>query len=93
MNQGSAISVDSAGNAYVTGQFMFTATFGSHTLTVGEEGWGSHIFVAKLSPNGNWLWAISAGGSMHNWGSGIALDDEGSAYVTGCFPARRLLAI
>ena len=85
MNQGSAISVDSAGNAYVTGQFMFTATFGSHTLTVGEEGWGSHIFVAKLSPNGNWLWAISAGGSMHNWGSGIALDDEGSAYVTGVF--------
>ncbi|HNU53588.1 MAG TPA: SBBP repeat-containing protein, partial [Candidatus Syntrophosphaera sp.] len=43
---GYGIAVDGAGNAYVTGRFEGTATFGSHTM---EAMGGTDIFVAKLS--------------------------------------------
>jgi hypothetical protein len=77
---GSAIAVNAAGNAYVTGAFRGTATFGDVTLTsAGEE----DMFVAKYAPDGNVLWARSARGSESSWGDGIALDAAGNAYVTG----------
>ena len=45
---GIGIAVDGAGNAYVTGDFEGTATFGSHTLTASGGYWDKDIFVAKL---------------------------------------------
>ena len=78
------ISLDSAGNAYVVGYFKCAATFGSHTLTANGY-WSSDIFVAKLDPNGNWIWAVNAGGTEYDVGFGIALDGAGNAWVTGYF--------
>ncbi len=78
---GRGIAVDGAGNAYVTGYFQGAATFGSQTLTAS----GKDIFVAKLSPNGNWLWAVKAGGTHDDEGHGIAVDGAGNTYVTGFF--------
>jgi len=78
------IAVDDSSNVYVTGEFMSTATFGSHTLTAGGD-WD--MFVAKLDTDGNWLWVVQAGGARdeRDSGRGIALDKEGNVYVTGCF--------
>ena len=45
---GFGITVDNAGNTYVTGFFNGTATFGSYSLS----GYGD-IFVAKMDANGN----------------------------------------
>ena len=78
------ISLDSAGNAYVVGYFKYAATFGNHTLTANGY-WSSDIFVAKLDPNGNWIWAVNAGGTEYDVGFGIALDGAGNAWVTGYF--------
>ncbi|MBW6514807.1 MAG: T9SS type A sorting domain-containing protein, partial [Candidatus Syntrophosphaera sp.] len=81
-DSGVGIAVDSAGNALLTGAFQVTASFGAHTLTSS----GSYdIFAAKLDPTGNWLWAKRAGGALWNAGSGIAVDEDGNAYLTGAF--------
>ena len=81
-DEGLGIAVDGAGYVYVTGYFSGTATFGSHTLTTNGS---KDIFVAKLDSNGNWLWAVKAGGAGNDEGHGIAVDGAGNAYVTGCF--------
>ena len=82
---GKSIAVDAAGNAWVTGYFQYTVTFGSHTLTSNSTTWYYDVFVAKLDPSGNWLWAVGAGGSTEDWGRGIAVDAAGNAWVTGSF--------
>ena len=76
------ITVDGADNAYVTGYFQNTATFGNHTLTTNGE---HDIFAAKLDPSGNWLWAVRAGGIDWDIGGGIDVDEAGNVYVTGYF--------
>ena len=76
------IYVDSAGNSYVTGWFEGSATFGGTTLTSNGN---SDVFVAKLDTNGNWLWAISAGGDSGDQGYGVSVDPNGFSYVTGFF--------
>ncbi|MDY0326035.1 MAG: SBBP repeat-containing protein [Candidatus Cloacimonadaceae bacterium] len=81
-----AIAVDSAANIYLTGDFYNNAgsssTFGTTTLT---SSGGRDIFVAKLSSDGNWLWAKSAGGIGVDCGYGIAVDSSSQVYLTGCF--------
>ncbi|MDD4223392.1 MAG: SBBP repeat-containing protein [Candidatus Cloacimonetes bacterium] len=77
-----SIAIDSQGNQYVTGYFQGTASFGSQTLT---SSGGYDIFVAKLDSNGNWLWAVKAGGTSSDEGFGIAVDGVGNAYLTGYF--------
>ena len=82
VDQGYGIAVDGAGNAYVTGRFEGTATFGSHTLT----STGSYdIFAARLNPSGTWQWAVKAGGTDSDIGYGIAVDEAANAYVIGIF--------
>lgn len=82
-DRGYGIALDGSGNAYVTGYFNRTASFGSHSLSV--SGYDSDIFVAKLDPSGNWLWAVRAGGTKPDEGYCIALDGSGIAYVTGYY--------
>ncbi len=77
------IAVDASGNVYITGGFTQTATFGTTTLTsVGNY----DIFVAKLDPNGAWLWAVQAGGAGGaDLGHGLSVDDLGNVYIAGYF--------
>ena len=78
------IAIDASGNAFVAGCFGTTAQFGPTILTaVG----GCDIFVAKLDGDGNWLWAVRAGGAEYDYAAGIAVDGAGNAYVTGSFLA------
>ena len=81
-DEGYGISTDADGNSYITGQFKGTASFGSFTLTsIGDD----DIFVAKISADGNWLWAENAGGSFDDNGYGISISVDGNVYVTGYF--------
>ncbi|MFA5498544.1 MAG: SBBP repeat-containing protein [Candidatus Cloacimonadia bacterium] len=80
-DEGHGIAVDSAGNSYVTGRIFDTATFGTFTL----NGRGNDIFIAKVGPNGKWLWANLAGWVGDDFGQSIAVDSEGNSYVTGHF--------
>ncbi|MCK4311168.1 MAG: SBBP repeat-containing protein [Candidatus Cloacimonetes bacterium] len=79
---GFVITIDDAGNSYVTGFFSDTATFGSYSLT---SSGGEDIFVAKIDADGNWQWATKAGGTNADFGYGITIDDAGNSYVTGFF--------
>ncbi|MGP8217291.1 MAG: hypothetical protein ACLQQ4_17115, partial [Bacteroidia bacterium] len=80
--RGLAIKADAAGNSYVTGYFYGTATFGTHTITSAGL---QDVFIAKYDPNGNALWAVSAGGPMADIGNAITVDNGGNVLVTGEF--------
>ena len=79
------------GSSVVTGYYDgYIIRFGSATFThpiAGNTNAGdSDIFVAKLDSNGNWIWAIGAGGSdADDEGHGIATLADGSSVVTGSF--------
>ena len=79
---GQGIAVDGAGNAYLTGYFWDTATFGVHTIASCGE---NDIFIAKLDPDGYWLWVVSAGGEYWEEGLGITVDAADNAFLTGHF--------
>jgi len=83
----SAVAADTAGNAYVTGDFSSaTATFGDTTITkVG----GRDLFVAKYDPSGSLVWVRRDGGAESSFascfGRGIAADGDGNVLVTGYY--------
>ncbi len=77
---GYRVAVDGLGSTYVTGSFQLSASFGSFTLTAAGN---RDIYAAKLDADGNWLWAVRAGGSGYDEGTGICLDSAGSAFITG----------
>jgi len=77
-----SITIDSSGNSYITGFFYGNANFGDITLTTNA---GRDIFIAKVTSNGNWVWAKKAGGNGWDGGLSIAIDNSGNLYVTGFF--------
>ncbi|MCK0114726.1 SBBP repeat-containing protein [Gelidibacter sp. F63206] len=85
-DEGTAIAVDSSGNVYFTGNFEGTADFnpGSEVYNLTSNG-VKDIFVCKLDPEGNFLWAKQMGGTTNDKGSGIIVDNSGDVYVTGEF--------
>jgi len=78
------VAVDSSGNAYVVGvtdstDFPIVGT----SLTPGPSG-NEVAFVTKLNSTGTSLiYSTYLGGNGGDWGSGIALDANNSAYVVG----------
>ncbi|WP_375338635.1 SBBP repeat-containing protein [[Phormidium] sp. ETS-05] len=81
-DSGTAITVDSSGNTYVTGTFTGTIVAGANTLT---SAGGNDIFITKLDTNGNYVWAKNIGASSGSFGSGITVDSSGNTYITGSF--------
>jgi hypothetical protein len=86
---GLGIAVDLSGNVYVTGRVqsfdfpLFNALQPDRTLCCGTGGLGSG-FVAKLNPAGSALiYSTYLGGFGQDWGTAIAADAAGNAYVTG----------
>jgi beta-propeller repeat-containing protein len=78
-----SIAVDAAGNAYVTGA-TFSLDFPTSNPLQPNLGGTDDIFVAKLNPEGSALvYSTYLGGSGFDEGDGIAVDEDGNAYVTG----------
>jgi hypothetical protein len=81
-DHGRGIAVDSAGNAYVTGETASDDFPTAHPLH-GTRG-GDDAFVAKLTADGRALvYSTYLGGSGYDYGQSIAVDSAGNAYVTG----------
>lgn len=85
---GYGIAVDGSGNAVVIGSFFSSGDFdpgaGVHTLTATSEG-SDEIFLLKLDPTGNLLWAKSFGGADGDLGYGVGVKSNGNIIATGFF--------
>jgi len=82
LDVGSGIAVDTNGSAYVTG-LTASADFPTAGPYQTDQG-GDDAFVTKLSAAGNALvYSTYLGGGDYDYGDGIAVDANGSAYVTG----------
>jgi hypothetical protein len=84
-DEGTGIALDGAGNAYVTGSTAstnFPTTSAAFQTTYG--GGTGDVFVAKINPSGSTLvYSTYLGGSGNERAVAIAVDQSGSAYVTG----------
>ena len=79
----SAIAVDGAGNAYVTGMTV-SPDFPTVMPIQPTYAGGNDAFVAKLNATGSGLiFSTFLGGTGLDKGNGIALDPAGNVYVTG----------
>jgi len=80
----SGISVDSAGNVYVTGQTTSTDFPTANPIQASFGGGIGDAFVAKLNATGSALvYSTYLGGSGRDDAGGIAVDTADNAYVTG----------
>jgi hypothetical protein len=87
-SSGSAIAVDNAGDAYVTGGTYagFPTTPGAFQTTCNDLSVPecSAAFVTEINPAGSALvYSTLLGGSATDRGSSIAVDSSGNAFVTG----------
>jgi uncharacterized protein (TIGR03437 family) len=89
---GTSLAVDNAGNVYVTGMTNssdFPVTSGAYQVSYRGGGGNAceragDAFVTKLNPSGSGLvYSTYVGGSRDDFGSAIAIDASGNAYITG----------
>src|SRR5262249_36871236 len=79
---GFGIVTDTSSNLFVTGYFSGTATFGSSNLV--SAGF-QNVFCCKYDPAGNVLWVRRAGGTLNDFGSGVAVNAQGNVVLAGFF--------
>ncbi len=79
---GLSIDTDSLGNSYITGYYGGTAHFEDQDLT-SSGSWD--VFILKLNPNGDKIWAYSEGGISNDIGYGLAVVPDGRCFIAGWF--------
>src|SRR5205814_8369310 len=79
-----AIALDAAGNVYLTGAFLGTASFNpfAHDMNVRSGGFYD-AFIEKLAPDGTLTWVRTISGPLDNVGRDIAVDSPGHVHATG----------
>ena len=86
VTRGSMVKLDNAGNIYLTGTTTNTADFdpgvGVVSLTSNPF---DDIFVCKLNPAGNLIWAKRVGGNGYDLPGGLAFDAAQNPVLTGEF--------
>lgn len=83
---GQSIAVDAAGNSYITGFFQGTVDFDPSTGVSNLTSNGAYdIFVLKLDPTGNLLWAQQFGANGYDEGTAIMVNNKGDVYASGLF--------
>ncbi len=87
VDKGNRVAADGAGNVYLLGVFSRDASFdpaGSadplSSLSGSQDG-----VLASYTPAGDFRWAIPIGGALLDGTTGLAVDAEGHAYLTGFF--------
>jgi PKD repeat protein len=88
VDDGNAIAVDNAGNAYITG-YSYSTDFPVTSNAYQKQNYASEVtaFVSKINTNSSGtaslLYSTYLGGNYGDIGEGIAVDSAGNAYVTG----------
>ena len=73
---------DQSNNIYVAGNMLDTAIAGDIHLRGNGD---FDVVVAKLNPQGQYIWATNLGGEGMDLPTGLSLDVNGNAYITGIF--------
>lgn len=83
---GFSITTDSNGNVFTTGNFNGVIDFdpGENVFTLNAPT-SLDIYVSKLNPSGNFVWAKQMGGPGTDRGLSISTDLEGNVYTAGVF--------
>ena len=81
------VKVDSKGNIYTSGRFDGTADFdpGPGVFNLSVLGLGSDVFIQKLDPSGNFLWARSIEGTQLEVCRDFVIDANNNFCATGFF--------
>jgi hypothetical protein len=84
-DRGYAVTVDARGNTYVTGDTS-SPDFPTRSQYQGAQ-FGTDVFITKLDTTRSGVYSLIystyLGGDGLDWGWGIAVDENGNAYVTG----------
>ena len=78
---------DTNGDYYITGVFSDVVDFGGTSLTCNSF---FATYLAKLSNDGNVVWAIKGDGFANDFvrGYGVAVDQQGNVYTNGFYSGR-----
>lgn len=81
-----SITTDAAENVYTLGNFGSTADFdpSSNSFLLSSAG-GTDIFISKLTPSGNFVWAKNLGGVASESAGDIILDKHQRLIISGSF--------
>jgi hypothetical protein len=84
---GRSVAVDTSGSTYVTGYFMGTVDFDPAAAGVDDHTSNGNpdIFLSKFDSSGIFQWARTWGGTLSQFGYGVAVDGSGNVYVTGSY--------
>ncbi len=80
-----SIATDRFGNGYVTGLFSGELIAGADTL---HSRGNDDIFLARLSPAGEWLWVRQLGSRGRDQAFAVEVDPEGFPVLAGLFSNR-----
>jgi hypothetical protein len=81
-DKATAVVLDAKGNLYVAGNFGADIHLRKTSFTTQGE---SHSFVAQISKNGHWRWAMGLTGEARNEATNLAITPKGEILVTGRF--------
>lgn len=81
-----SIHVDALDNVYTTGWYSGTVDFdpGANVFNLTSVG-SSDVFILRLDPQGNFMWAKSIGGTNMDLSATVLPDPFGNVYVSGVF--------
>jgi hypothetical protein len=80
-----SVAVDTCGDVLATGSFFGTLDFGGGPLTAVGLG---DMYVAKLGPKGEYVWAKSYGDDLDQFGMAVTVSPLGHVYVAGYFDGK-----
>jgi hypothetical protein len=97
---GRGIAVDSAGDAYITGEISYPSTYASATNKLPvpnafqtDFAGGTDGFLAKFDPTGALLYSSYVGGTGDDSAYAVAVDGAGNAYLTGSTSSNQFPAL
>ncbi|AUX46238.1 hypothetical protein SOCE26_077430 [Sorangium cellulosum] len=80
--EGTGVAVDRAGNILLVGSFAGTIDFVEEQIHGFAK---SDMFIAKLTPEGDYVWSLTASATNAAEARGVAVDSIGNVFVTGSF--------
>lgn len=86
---GSSISTNSSGNIFITGYYNST-NLSFDTTNLSNQG-VSDVFITKLDPLGNEIWAKGFGGIYNDYPNCIKIDSMSNLYITGYFDSPEII--